>query len=140
MRRLALIALAVAALGCTERVGRSELARTVAAEDASAWSRTGSAYTPVTERWRFAGTRGDRHIIVFRSAQGVRTFAVPASEFALPALAYSEDESRWIPLKEVRRVRSDGSSDIDFVRFTASEIDAVRDPALRADAVRKGGL
>src|SRR3954469_23922787 len=98
MRRLALVVLAFATVGCTERVGRSQLARTVAAEDASAWSRTGSAYTPVAQRWRFAGTKGDEHIVVFRSAKGDRTFALPASEFALPTMAYTKDESRWIPL------------------------------------------
>jgi hypothetical protein len=140
MRRLALVVLAFATIGCAERISRAELAREVAKEDAAAWSRTGSAYAPVAQRWRFAGTKGGEHVVVFRSTKGDRTFALPASELALPAMAYTKDESRWIPLKEVRRVRADGSFDLDFVRLPATDIDAGRDPALRADAVRKGGL
>jgi hypothetical protein len=150
MHRLLLIVLAFVVVGCTERVERSGLPRLLADEAKPVRAKDGpggQATVPLERRWRYAGTDRDRHIIIHQyAAPGMslpttRTLSFPSSEVVVPvAMGYTEDESRWIPLKEVRRTRADGTIDIDFARLSAAEIDAARDPSLGKDAVRRGGL
>ncbi len=95
---------------------------------------------PLAKRWRFAGTKGAEHILVHVPGDGNRRrIAVPQRDFVMPAaMAYSDDDRRWVPLKLNHRIRADGTVDIDFTRLSATEIDASHSGATAHDLLKVG--
>ncbi len=139
MPRAALLAVVLVLAGCTTRADRATLPGLAMRDQAV----TGGS-VPLERRWRFAGTRGGEHIVVhaFGVLDGERTrrYALPERDYVMPAaMSYTSDDSRWIPLKEIHRIRADGSTDLDFARLSANEIDAWHGDAL-SPAMLKVGL
>ncbi|HYE06611.1 MAG TPA: hypothetical protein VEL07_13930 [Planctomycetota bacterium] len=146
MQRLVLVVVALSVIsGCTTRADRASLAHEIDGIAAEARRTMASRSAPpidvpLAKRWRFAGTKGDEHILVHVPGDGNRRrIAVPQRDFVMPAaMPYTDDDRRWVPLKLNRRIRADGTVGIDFTRLSANEIDASHTGAAAHDLLKVG--